>query len=91
MQALGVISRDYSSSGLHPALGFQPKHPGKSLASLPRRFPKPHRPLACHTNPNDDHDYQRRHQAHCGFIGNQLTLVELHLHHNHTPPLAATW
>lgn len=83
---MGVISRDYASSGLHPALGFQPKHPGKSLALLPNRSPQPHGPLASRTNLNDDHDYQHGHQAHWGFIGNQLTLVELHLHHNCTPP-----
>lgn len=33
MQALGVISRDYSSSGLHPAMELQPKHPGKAPAT----------------------------------------------------------
>lgn len=83
---MGVISRDYSPSGLHPALGFQPKHPGKTLALLPRRTPQPHGPLASHTNPNDDRDHRHRHQLHRGFAGNQLTLVELHLHHDRTRP-----
>lgn len=85
MQALGVISKDYSSSGLHPALGFQPKHPGKSLASLPHSFPQPHRPLVVTQILMTIMTINTGHQAHWGFRGNQLTLVELHLHLNHTP------
>lgn len=86
IEALGVISRDYSSSGQFPALGSQPKHQGKSLARLPRCFLQPHRPLATRTHPNNNCDRQRGHQAHCGFIENQLLLVKLHLHHNNHAP-----
>lgn len=91
MQALGVISKDYSSSGLHPALGFQPKHPGKSLASLPHSFPQPHRPLVVTQILMTIMTINTGHQARWGFRGNQLTLVELHLHLNHTPRYVVRW
>lgn len=57
--ALGVISRDYSSSGQCPAPGFQPKHP-HPLPALPNHTG------GSRKSTNGDRDYQRGRRSCCG-------------------------